>query len=93
MTKSELIEQVASRQSDWTRQTAEDAVNTLFGTIADALERGDRIEIRGLGSFQVKSRMPRVGRNPKTGMQVPIPAQRVPSFTAGKLLKARVQAS
>ena len=91
MTKSQLIERVAAHQNDWTKRHVEDAVNTIFDSMADALCRGDRIEIRGLGSFKVKERMPRVGRNPKTGTRVPIPPQRVPSFTAGKQLKARVQ--
>ena len=91
MTTSHLIERVAASQSSWTRRNVEGAVNAIFDSMADALTRGDRIEIRGLGSFQVKKRMPRVGRNPKTGTRVPIPSQRVPSFTAGKQLKARVQ--
>lgn len=91
MTKGDLIDQLARTNSDWTRHSVESAVNTIFDSVAGALTRGDRVEIRGLGSFQVKERLPRVGRNPKTGVRVPIPAQRVPSFTAGKHLKRRVQ--
>ena len=90
MTKSDLIEMVAGREQAWTRRDAEGAVNTIFQTVAHALQRGDRVEIRGLGSFATKMRLPRVGRNPKTGDRVEIPAQRVPSFTAGKHLKSRV---
>ena len=85
-----MIEIVAGRDQSWTRRDAEGAVNAIFGTVADALQRGDRVEIRGLGSFATKMRLPRVGRNPKTGDRVDIPAQRVPSFTAGKHLKSRV---
>ena len=90
MTKSDLIEVVAGREQSWTRSDAEGAVNTIFQAVAHALQRGDRVEIRGLGSFATKMRLPRVGRNPKTGDRVEIPAQRVPSFTAGKHLKSRV---
>ena len=91
MTKGDLIEQLSKSEPGWTRSAVEDAVNTIFYSVAGALQNGDRVEIRGLGSFQVKQRLPRVGRNPKTGTRVPIPAQRVPSFTAGKHLKRRVQ--
>jgi integration host factor subunit beta len=91
MTKGDLIDQLARHSNDWTRNSVENAVNTVFDSVAGALTRGDRVEIRGLGSFQVKERLPRVGRNPKTGVRVPIPAQLVPSFTAGKHLKRRVQ--
>jgi integration host factor subunit beta len=91
VTKSDLIHTVASRPGSWTRRDAEDAVNTIFEAVAKAMRRGDRVEIRGLGSFGTKMRLPRVGRNPKTGDRVEIPAQRVPSFTAGKHLKSRVQ--
>ena len=73
MTKSDLIEIVAGRDQSWTRRDAEGAVNAIFGTVADALQRGDRVEIRGLGSFATKMRLPRVGRNPKTGDRVDIP--------------------
>ena len=90
MTKGELIENLAVRDDlQLTKRNAEVAVNAVFSAMTDALVNGDRIEIRGLGSFKVKERMPRVGRNPKTGDVVPIPACRVPSFIAGKSMRAR----
>lgn len=91
MTKSDLIEAVAEQATTCTKRDVEGAVNLVFKTMADALVRGDRIEIRGLGSFRVKERMARVGRNPKTGDVVKIPSRRVPQFTVGKGLKARVE--
>ena len=92
MTKGELIENLSGRDElNLTKREAELAVNSIFGAMTDALVQGQRIEIRGLGSFKVKERMPRVGRNPKTGDVVPIPACRVPSFIAGKSM--RVQSS
>lgn len=90
MTKSDLIEAVAETSPAMTKKTIEDAVNAIFGAMSDALSRGDRIEIRGLGTFCVKERHARVGRNPKTGAPVEIPTRRVPHFTAGKALRARV---
>ena len=90
MTKGELIENLAVRTDlQLTKRNAEVIVNTIFDAMTDALVDGHRIEIRGLGSFKVKQRMPRVGRNPKTGDVVPIPACRVPSFIAGKSMRAR----
>lgn len=92
MTKSDLIETVSSEVSgNWTKKDVEAAVNTIFSSMREALVSGDRIEIRGLGSFRVKERRARVGRNPKTGARVEIPARKVPHFTVGKHLKARVQ--
>ncbi len=90
MTKSGLIDAVASAEDGWSRRDAESAVNTIFGALSDALVAGDRIEIRGLGSFRVKDRRPRAGRNPRTGEPVTIPARKVPTFTVGKILKSRV---
>lgn len=94
VTKSDLIESVASTSTEsWTKKDVEGAVNTIFKAMTDALVDGDRIEIRGLGSFRVKERMPRIGRNPKTGERVSIPARKVPHFTVGKHLKVRVEDS
>ncbi len=65
-------------------------VNTIFDSMADSLRRGDRIEIRGFGSFEVRIRKPRLGRNPKTGMSVNVGERRVPFFKVGKELRERV---
>ena len=90
MTKSELINQVADRISHLTRKDAEIIVDTIFDTMTDFLSRGEGIEIRGFGSFKVKQRRDRQGRNPKTGEQVRIPAKRMPFFKVGKGLKERI---
>jgi integration host factor subunit beta len=92
VTKSDLIENVAGKQLAWRKTHIEGVVNTIFNAMSDALVAGDRIEIRGLGSFHVKDRMPRIGRNPKTGDTVDIPAHKVPIFTAGKHLRSHVRA-
>ena len=90
MTKGELIENLAVRDDlQLTKRNAEVAVNAVFSAMTDALVNGDRIEIRGLGSFKVKERMPRVGRNPKARRCRSNPACRVPSFIAGKSMRAR----
>ncbi len=90
MTKSELISRVAERLPYLTRKDAEIIVNTIFDSMVDALVRGDRIEIRGFGSFKVKMRGNREGRNPKTGESVQIPAKRMPFFKIGKELYERI---
>ena len=90
MTKSGLIETVSSGAT-WSKKDVEGAVNAIFDAMSDALVDGGRVEIRGLGSFRVKERMPRTGRNPKTGERVAIPARKVPHFIAGKQLRARVE--
>jgi len=89
MTKAELVEQVAGRIKLSKKET-ELIVNTVFNSITDALSRGDKVELRGFGSFKVKTRDPREGRNPKTGQSVSIPAKRVPFFKAGKELRELV---
>lgn len=90
MTKSGLIEQVAERTPHISKKDTEVVVNTIFDAMTDALRRGERIEIRGFGSFQVKVREARDGRNPKTGDMVNIPAKRTPFFKVGKELKEMV---
>ena len=90
MTKSELVATVAEAHTDLTRKHAELVVNTIFDSMKDALSEGDRIEIRGFGSFQVKIREARDGRNPKTGEPVHISAKRTPFFKVGKELKEMV---
>ena len=90
MTKSELVNAIAEARTDLTRKHAEMIVNTVFDCMCDALQAGDRIEIRGFGSFQVRGRDARVGRNPKTGESVAIDEKRVPFFKVGKELRERV---
>ena len=89
MTKAELIAHVAVQLS-LTKTQTERIVDLFFTSIVDALGRGDKVELRGFGSFRVRHRPPRKGRNPKTGESVSIPAKRVPFFKAGKALRARV---
>ena len=90
MTKSGLIEDVARRTPHISKRDTEVVVNTIFDAMVDALKEGDRIEIRGFGSFQVKVREARDGRNPKTGEPVHISAKRTPFFKVGKELKEMV---
>jgi integration host factor beta subunit len=90
MTKHDLIEEVARQFPRYSRRDAEVIVNSVFDSMAEALHQGERIEIRGFGSFVVKQRQAREGRNPKTGRLVSVPAKRVPFFKVGKELKLRV---
>jgi integration host factor beta subunit len=90
MTKSGLIESVAEKTPHISKKDTEVVVNTIFDAMTDALRRGERIEIRGFGSFQVMVRDARDGRNPKTGEMVNIPAKRTPFFKVGKELKEMV---
>ena len=90
MTKSDLIERVAARVPHISKKDTETVVNTIFDSMTEALRGADRIEIRGFGSFQVKLREAREGRNPKTGEEVRIPAKRTPFFKVGKELKERI---
>ena len=93
MTKSDLIERVALKVPHISKKDTETVVNTIFDSMTESLRRGDRIEIRGFGSFQVKIREAREGRNPKTGEEVRIPAKRTPFFKVGKELKEMVDES
>jgi integration host factor subunit beta len=86
MTKAELVEEV-SRVSDLTKKDSEIIVETVFQSIIDALHRGEKIELRGFGSFRLRQREPRKGRNPKTGDKVDVPPKKVPYFKPGKELK------
>ena len=90
MTKSELIAQLAERFPQLVAKDADFAVKMMLDAMSEALVRGDRIEIRGFGSFALNYRPPRVGRNPKSGEQVSVPAKWVPHFKAGKELRERV---
>ena len=90
MTKRDLIEEVVRLYPRYSRRDAEVMVNAVFDSVAEALRRGDRVEIRGFGSFVVRSRQAREGRNPKTGAAVAVKAKRVPFFKVGKELRLRV---
>jgi len=90
MTKSGLIEEVARLTPHISKKDTEVVVNTIFDSMIEALKSGERIEIRGFGSFQVKVREAREGRNPKTGEPVHIGAKRTPFFKVGKELKEMV---
>jgi integration host factor subunit beta len=86
MTKADLIEEV-SRLAELTRKDSEVIVETIFDSIVRSLRVGDKIEIRGFGSFRTRQRKPRVGRNPKTGDRVEVPAKKIPFFKPSKELK------
>jgi integration host factor subunit beta len=90
MTKSELIARLAARFPQLVAKDADYAVKMVLDAMSDALARGDRIEIRGFGSFALNYRPPRVGRNPKSGDKVHVPEKYVPHFKAGKELRERV---
>ncbi len=86
MTKAELVEEVA-RSTELTKKHAEIIVNTVFESIVDSLKAGEKIELRGFGSFRIRRRGSRIGRNPKTGDRVKVPAKRIPYFKPGKDLR------
>jgi len=92
MTKADLIEEV-SRLAELTRKDSEVIVETIFDSIVRSLRVGDKIEIRGFGSFRTRQRKPRVGRNPKTGDRVEVPAKKIPFFKPSKELKDLVNSS
>ncbi len=87
MTKAELIEKVTERMNTLTTKQTEIVVNMIFDSIKDALARGEKVEIRGFGSFRIRNRRPREGRNPKTGTSVSVPPKKVPFFKTGKELR------
>ena len=93
MTKAELIRKLSEKSPSLNKRQVEIVVNTIFDSMIDSLKVGDRIEIRGFGSFQVKMREAREGRNPKTGEPVHISAKRTPFFKVGKELKEMVDRS
>ena len=89
MTKGDLIEEL-STEPNLNLKRAEVVVNTIFDVMSEALQEGDRVEIRGFGSFEVRRYDAYVGRNPKTGEEVAVAAKKAPFFKAGKALKERV---
>ena len=90
MTKSELIERIACKQDQLPARDVDFAVKSIIGMMSEQLSLGNRIEIRGFGSFSLHYRAPRVGRNPKTGDSVDLNGKYVPHFKPGKELRARV---
>lgn len=90
MIKSELIEKIASENPHLYQRDVERIVNTIFETIVEAMEDGDRVELRGFGAFSVKHRPARLGRNPRTGEQVRVDEKFVPFFKTGKELRERL---
>ncbi|HIR49879.1 MAG TPA: HU family DNA-binding protein [Candidatus Avoscillospira avicola] len=89
MNKTELINQVAER-AGLSKKDAEQALNAMLDTVSDALAQGDKVQLVGFGSFEIKARDARMGRNPKTKEPIEIPATKAPVFKAGKALKDRV---
>jgi len=89
MNKSELVEQLAFKKEISTKR-AEEVINLIFSSLSDAMVRGDRIEIRGLGSFVIKEYGTYTGRNPKTGEPIKVRPKKLPFFKVGKELKERV---
>ena len=90
MIKSELIQRIADENPHLFQRDVEKIVSTIFDEISAALERGDRVELRGFGAFSVKQRDARIGRNPRTGESVSVPEKRVPFFKTGKELRERL---
>ncbi|AWL12037.1 Integration host factor subunit beta [Saliniradius amylolyticus] len=90
MTKSELIDRLAYKASHMAAKDVESSIKELLEMMAQTLQKGDRIEIRGFGSFSLHYRAPRVGRNPKTGEKVELDGKYVPHFKPGKELRERV---
>lgn len=90
MTKSELIARLAKQFPQLVAKDADFAVRMILDAMTAALERGDRIETRDFGSFEIRSKPPRIGRNPRSGEKVQVPAKYVPHFKAGKELRERV---
>ncbi len=93
MTKSEIIELIARKQTQFSQKDIELAVNQIVDSMIETLSQGERIEIRGFGSFSLHYRKARVGRNPKTGETVELPDKQVPHFKPGKSLRERVDQS
>jgi integration host factor subunit beta len=92
MTKADLVDEVI-RVAGLSKREAETVVNTVFEQITDALRQDDKIELRGFGSFRIRRRRSRLGRNPKTGDRVDVPSKRIPYFKPGKELKDLINGS
>ena len=90
MTKSELILKITSKNSYLYHKDVYKIIDTLFNCVTKALKNGDRVELRGFGTFTTKMRNARIGRNPKTGDPVAIPQKKMPFFKMGKSMKERI---
>lgn len=90
MTKADLVAQVG-KKAGLTARAAKDSVNTVFSSITQAIKRGEKVVVTGFGTFMVRRRAARKGRNPQTGAVIQIPATKTPGFTAGKSLKRMVK--
>ena len=90
MIKSELVARIAAQNPHLYQRDIENIVNTILGSVVDAMKNGDRVELRGFGAFSVKSRPARTGRNPRTGEKVPVSEKFVPFFKTGKEMRERL---
>ena len=90
MTKNDLIKKLQEELKSYSLQDVTYAVNIIFDSMIDAIKRGERIELRGFGSFAVRERKPRMGRNPKSGAEVKLAERKVPFFKTGKELRLMV---
>ncbi len=90
MTKAELVDKIAEKKPGLTRKQIDVVVNTVLDSVKDALSREDKVEIRGFGSFRIRHRRAKEGRNPKTGDTVHVPPKKVPFFKAGKEMREMV---
>ncbi|MDI6742802.1 MAG: integration host factor subunit beta [Smithella sp.] len=90
MTKNDLIKQLQEQLKTYSLKDVGYVVNIIFDSMVDAIKRGERIELRGFGSFEVRERKPRMGRNPKSGAQVKLQERKVPFFKTGKELRIMV---
>jgi integration host factor subunit beta len=90
MIKSELVARIAAQNPHLYQRDIENIVNTILGSVVDAMKSGDRVELRGFGAFSVKSRPARTGRNPRTGEKVPVSEKFVPFFKTGKEMRERL---
>lgn len=92
MTKTSLIEKISAKLPHLSTHEVEIIVSTLFAAITSSLRRGERVDVRGFGTFSIREREGHIGRNPKTGEPVTVPPKRVPFFTVGNELRERVAA-
>ncbi|MBI3887810.1 HU family DNA-binding protein [Candidatus Microgenomates bacterium] len=90
MTKADLVD-VVSKKASLTNKAAREAVQAILDSVRDALKRGEKVVVTGFGTFSVRSRAARTGRNPQTGASIQIAARKTPGFTAGKALKKSIR--